>query len=531
MDQSARGTKAGGYFVWEPPAGDIAILLNLELVDRLRQLIEEAPEHEIGGILLGRCDRLSCAQDRRRIVVDDIEPIGSERHSSPAFILSENDRKALTKSLSGKDRKDGIVPVGFFRSHLRKGFYLDEADFSLFRTNFSDPCSVFLVARPEQGRVPAGGFFYWQGEKIHRQTCYSLFPLDRSELQSGGHLILAVPAAASDRPVAMPTSPAPTTPPRRPGGLYANRRLVNRLTYGTIGAILILAAVLGTMFMRSGGEAEEAMPVALHVETKGDTLRLSWNANSPAVDHANNAALWISDGGKGRRIPLNPEALKSGTFLYTPESRDVSFRMDLEPMPAQGSASVHFVAEREPAKQPAVSQSVAKHNPVSVALQPAPEHHAPEVAKRAPVIIRPRPNPEPTVTITTQVAPPPKYREWVARVPLVRAIQRNRYKAGDAFVAPRPVHEVTPRLPARLARDLPRELTVDFKLSIDRAGSVRAVELRNSGAEGRVTEIAANAMHDWRFEPATLRGKPVSSEILVALHFHNPFSDGDLAKR
>jgi hypothetical protein len=63
-------------------------------------------------------------------------------------------------------------------------------------------------------------------------------------------------------------------------------------------------------------------------------------------------------------------------------------------------------------------------------------------------------------------------------------------------------------------------------LSIDRAGAVRAVELRNSGAEGRVTEIVANAMHDWRFEPAILRGKPVSSEILVALHFHNQVSDG-----
>jgi protein TonB len=116
-------------------------------------------------------------------------------------------------------------------------------------------------------------------------------------------------------------------------------------------------------------------------------------------------------------------------------------------------------------------------------------------------------------------------------VPLIRAIQRNRYKAGDEFVAPRPLHEVKPRLPARLVRELPGEVRVDFKLSIDKAGLVRAVELRSFGVEDRLAEIAASAVHDWRFEPATLRGKPVSSEILVALHFHNPIPNSTLAQR
>jgi hypothetical protein len=69
---------------------------------------------------------------------------------------------------------------------------------------------------------------------------------------------------------------------------------------------------------------------------------------------------------------------------------------------------------------------------------------------------------------------------------------------------------------------LPGEAQVDLKVSIDKTGLVRAVELRSPGVDDRLSEIAANALHDWRFEPATLRGKPVSSEVLVALHFHNP---------
>src|SRR5258708_3958946 len=333
MEESVRTVHAGGYFVWEPPARDIAILLNLNLVDRLQQLIREAPEHEIDGVLLGRCDRRSSDQDRRRVIVDDFEPVESETTRGPAFIPNENHRKALTKSLSRKDPTNGptdsSVPVGFFRSHLRNGFYLDEADFSLFRANFSNPCNVFLIARPEPAGVPVAGFFYWQDETLHRQTSYSPFPLDRSKLQSGGHLILGTPTAPAVRPVPIPVSAKPAEPPRRTGGLYANRRLFKRLTYGAIGAILILAAVLGAMFMRSGGEPEEAVPVALSVERKGAALRLSWNANSPAVEHAKNAILWISDGHKGRRIELTPDRLKSGNFLYTPETRDVSFRLDL----------------------------------------------------------------------------------------------------------------------------------------------------------------------------------------------------------
>ena len=528
MEESARIDKPGAHFVWEPPVRDIAILLNLNLIDRLKQLIREAREHEIGGILLGRRDRRSSERDRRRVVVDDIELIESEHIPGPAFILSENDQKILANKLSRREVNGGMVPVGFFRSHLRKGLYLDEADFFLLRTRFSDPCDTFLLARPEQSGVPVAGFFYWQGEIMHRLTSYSPFPLDSRELQSGGHLILGAPVAASDRSVAVPVSSKPPAPPRRPGGLYANKRLAKRLTYGTIGAILILAAVLGTMFMRLGGQTEDAVPVSLSVERRGEALRLSWNANSPEVEHAANAILWISDGGRGRRIELTPDRLKSGAFLYTPETRNVTFRLDLR---TQNNKSLNFVATAE--KQVPAPAEVQSAKPPAVA-QRVPERTATKVAMQAPgqpQAIRPQPIPEPTVSVTTQAAPPPKYREWVARVPVVRAIQRNRYKAGDAFVAPRPVHEVTPRLPARLARELPREVRVDFKLSIDRTGLVRAVELRSPGVEDRLAEIAANAVHDWRFEPATLRGKPVSSEILVALHFHNPVADSALAQR
>src|SRR6266567_5744599 len=177
MEQSASRPASVGYFVWEPPARDIAILLNLELVDRLQQLIRESPDREIGGVLLGRCEHDSGTSDRHKVTIDDFEQIQSEHLRGPAFILSQHDQKALDKSLSRPQGHGRNVAVGFFRSHLRKGLYLDKADFSLFRDYFSAPCYVFLAARPEPAGIPAAGFFYWQGESLHRQTTYSQFPL------------------------------------------------------------------------------------------------------------------------------------------------------------------------------------------------------------------------------------------------------------------------------------------------------------------------------------------------------------------
>src|SRR5258708_2072106 len=158
MDESACRPALVGHFVWEPPARDIAILLNLELVDRLQQLIREAPDREIGGVLLGRYEHSPGVSDRYKVTVGEFEPIPSEHLRGPAFILSQHDQKVLDKSLSRPQGHGRSVAVGFFRSHLRKGLYLDKADFSLFQDYFSGPSYVFLVARPQPAVFPAAGF-------------------------------------------------------------------------------------------------------------------------------------------------------------------------------------------------------------------------------------------------------------------------------------------------------------------------------------------------------------------------------------
>src|SRR5207253_17220 len=97
---------------------------------------------------------------------------------------------AINSALSSPHAGDGNVPVGFFRSHQRKGLYLDEADFSMFREYFSGGGDVFLVARPEPPAAPEAGFFFWEGGSLQRRTSCAQFPLDRRTLEADGYSLL-----------------------------------------------------------------------------------------------------------------------------------------------------------------------------------------------------------------------------------------------------------------------------------------------------------------------------------------------------
>jgi len=119
----------------------------------------------------------------------------------------------------------------------------------------------------------------------------------------------------------------------------------------------------------------------------------------------------------------------------------------------------------------------------------------------------------------------------MAKVPLMRRLQRSRYRNGDGFLPPKAVREVLPRVPARLARELPPNSRVDLKVSLDANGTVREIDLVSPGGDERLAKIGADALRQWRWEPARLRDKPIPCDLLATLNFRNPPAGGLVAQR
>ena len=96
---------------------------------------------------------------------------------------------------------------------------------------------------------------------------------------------------------------------------------------------------------------------------------------------------------------------------------------------------------------------------------------------------------------------------------------------------PRTVREVMPQVPAKLAKELPGDLRMDLRVSLDPSGRVREIDLLSPGADERLAKVAADAVRQWRFEPARIRGKAVPSELIATLNFHHPGPGGLVAQR
>lgn len=576
VEDSAYRAARAGHLVWEPPGRNIAILLSLDLVSRLERLIRENRSQEIGGVLLGRCDASSDPANRRLVIVDGFDLVDSEHSRGNAYVLSKHDKKALDQSLSRSRSNGSLAPVGFFRSHLRKGIYLDEADFTLFHGHFCSPCDVFLIARPESDGPPAAGFFFWEDGALYRREPYGQFPLNREALEQGDYPIERSLSAAA---LIDPQPPAQAPPPPKPEASRPNQtRSFKRIAYAAVGTAMIAGALVMAAVMRFGWPGQDAVGVSLSVERATDGLHLSWNPNAAAVERADAGILWVTESGKLRRIDLDGQTIKGGSFVYQPQSADVRFRLDLLQVASRGSESVRYVAEVVPPKpspvealprpeQPAEPVKVAapaprtdaesapapdpdndddsvpaprwtvvpqEHPQAPVNTSEKPPHHAapPPSLSNTPAPAPPaKPRLTGTVTVSTRPAAPPKYRKWIAKVPLVSFVARHNYKAGDEFRPARPIRQVQPHLTSKLQRDLPGDWTLDLRVTVDSSGDVTEIDLANSSADSRLVDAASRALQRWRFEPALLRDRPVSSDVIVTVHFHNPPAGATLAER
>jgi TonB family protein len=108
---------------------------------------------------------------------------------------------------------------------------------------------------------------------------------------------------------------------------------------------------------------------------------------------------------------------------------------------------------------------------------------------------------------------PGGFREALHHIPL---IGHNRT---DDYIPPSAVRSFAPKIPVDIARQMTAPEAVDLKLKVDNTGRVTSVEVLSRETPPDFVRLAGNAAYDWQFDPAHLKDKAVSSEVIAHFRF------------
>lgn len=406
-------------YEWKPPGRAISVRVSLAVIDQLDAAVmkgfRSVPERgaEIGGVLFGH---VAASEEEALVYVEGYEPVECEYRRGASYVLSQADRRRLERTLRKGSAARQVV--GFYRSHTRLGLYLDQDDFSLIQSYFPGAHQVFLLMRPHAGKPTTAGLFFWEEGTIHRQSTYLEFPFNRAAIVNAGAVAelrdrspaeltlpkpplepsapVVAPPEAGPGPVSVqPITPRPATEPR-PHPMVPYR---HKAGWGPVAvaacALLCVAAieyqVLRFSARRPAATLEAEYSPALRVERSGNHLRVGWNQNAPSVLHAERATLRITDGAATRELRLDARQARTGSVLYRPFTKDVSFRLELVGAKTTVSESLRVVetagpssVQRPPAARtaplPAVRPPAAAVAGAKIAPAPIPGARPPRTA-------------------------------------------------------------------------------------------------------------------------------------------------------
>jgi hypothetical protein len=170
--------------VWSVPGKPVEVVVSRSALGQLATKAAarnaSSDVREFGGVLLGRIEQTG---DIYRTYVEALEPLRIEYRFGNTFVLSSKDRGRLHRLL----RKTGnaeLTPVGWYRSHERRGLYLGARDLDLFQAEFPHPGAVVLLVRQEgDGRV-VGGFFIREDTELQQHDTYLKFPISEPPAQT-----------------------------------------------------------------------------------------------------------------------------------------------------------------------------------------------------------------------------------------------------------------------------------------------------------------------------------------------------------
>jgi hypothetical protein len=381
---------------------------------------------EIGGLLFG--------QNTDGVVrILAVRPLECEHRFGPSFVLSENDEALLSRIVDPQNRDaetQDLELVGWYMSHGRRGYSLAESDIRVCDHYFAAPGSVTLIVMPEKLGPSRAGFFVRDLHGVLRTDAPSseilLHPPTPTvpapdTLRALQRSVAVIDEVTDHREVAL------SRLQNYLQGQEKHRRVSAWNLWATFALLLVCAIGGFYLWMKlHGTEAQAAIP--LRVIGSGAQIRIEWDAKLDSVQKANAGVLEMRESdGTSVRVNVPPDALRTGSAIYTRKSDNVEIRLRLlYPNRTAFDSVVYFI------------------NPLNAGLA---EQTAP-VAKpvEAPPAVTGKPDPAPSATTppATRTSPPP---------PPIDERQAAKPSPARKFEPPKVVARTTPTTPASV--DLP----------------------------------------------------------------------------
>jgi len=540
---------------------------------------------EVGGLLLGRHSQTGI------VLAEEAVPIQVEYRFGPAFRLSDIDLNGIRTLMASVQKDPSKAVVGFYRSRTRNDSRTQESDSELLavleeaHTSFASNFHYYIAFTPlSKLSMTASvsvrkdeGWDDWQHVTLRSNPMSASDPIEFEAAPKA----VPTPAPALEQAPARPPVVAPVahpephayphqelyTPPQPPVRALAHPegrsvsppdwmaalsqtherpgqgRAANAWYIG--GAIVLAAIGLGGYLRFTASqqpritisEAPAASPATPTVRTgfsaarEGPLWRLTWDRAAVAALNPTGAVLDIRDGGKDQEVGLTPSDLSSGTILYTPQTGDLLFSLNIV-MPNNQLAEEHVrVLEALRTADPPSAQDRAE--PVKIVVRDQVRTLRPFTqatngpAARTSIAEMP---PPPALSAAagspvTSTGPSPIAAMSAPSLPSPTPALSTSGASAAAPVGsgptsgPKVVRRVTPTISGPMPSGPGSE--VQIRVQIDAQGAVTEATpiTKNSFVSFRLTEAAQRAARAWVFEPARTGGHPVPSEMILDFRF------------
>ncbi len=347
------GSNEASHFVWRVEGKSPTVEFSTGVLAALRRKLEgdqQPVRLEFGGILLGTMEEDAGSW---HTVVEDWERFPIEHRFGDQYVLTPRDRRHFARKIQ-HFRRRRLQPVGLFRSHERRGLYMDQRDFELFQAEFNHPGSVFFLLSGDPLQGVKGAVFIWEDGDIRRHVSYKEFSLDEFGAPPENRPPKPLPAPPAERrvrstlphPVSKPPHSAP--PPLVESGFGLRPLALGFLAVALpLGAFYLGRELASSRYNSSAGTARPAHTAAAPADTStprgaastgdialrsrpvGRYLEFDWDPESGPVQRAQLGRLTVHDGDSDVQVWLSLSDLKAGSYRYVPTDSEVSARLDL----------------------------------------------------------------------------------------------------------------------------------------------------------------------------------------------------------